>query len=50
MSSSSATRLRRSSALRMPLTSSGSAMMSAMPMRGLSEENGSWNTICMWRR
>ena len=30
--------------------SSGSAMMSVIVMRGLSEENGSWKIICIWRR
>ena len=34
----------------MPFTSSGSAMMSVIVMRGLSEENGSWKIICIWRR
>ena len=34
----------------MPLTSSGSPMISAMVMRGLSEENGSWKIICICRR
>ena len=34
----------------MPFTSSGSPMISAMVMRGLSEENGSWKIICICRR
>ena len=34
----------------MPFTSSGSAMISVIVMRGLSEENGSWKIICIWRR
>ena len=34
----------------MPFTSSGSPMMSMIVMRGLSEENGSWKIICIWRR
>ena len=33
-----------------PLTSSGSPTMSSSVMRGLSEENGSWKIICIWRR
>src|SRR3546814_14273664 len=28
----------------------GSATMSRMRMRGFSDENGSWKTICIWRR
>src|SRR3546814_3562503 len=28
----------------------GSATMSRMRMRGFSDENGSWKTICNWRR
>ena len=34
----------------MPFTSSGSPMISAIVMRGLSEENGSWKIICICRR
>ena len=33
-----------------PCTRSGSPTMSPARMRGLSDENGSWNTICICRR
>src|SRR5262245_48206313 len=44
-SSSAATRSRRARRLRIPLTSSGSATLSKMVMRGFSELNGSWKII-----
>ena len=46
----SVTRWRFCSAPPLPQISSGSATTSAMRRRGLSEEIGSWNTICSFRR
>src|SRR5512137_693456 len=50
MTRTSSTRSRRSAPLRSSWLSNGSSMTRSTVRRGLSEPNGSWKTICMWRR